>query len=271
VDGTAFFFSGDSVLLPVEIPDFQMDRELPLTLLADFETSQEVPDVFTIPPADTADSPITGVSLSPAAGIPRAWRALPVRQTLSRLDSGMARDSGTTGRLLRSWHVAQWRRDSRFCGSCGTKNTDAQDELARQCPACGRLEFPRISPAVITIVVNDEGKALLAHNKKFQPGIYSLIAGFTEAGESLESTVAREIREEVNIEVKDIRYIISQPWPFPNSLMMGFSARYASGNITPDGIEIEDAGWFAKDALPKLPGTGTVSRCLIGHWLDGTL
>jgi NAD+ diphosphatase len=109
----------------------------------------------------------------------------------------------------------------------------------------------------------------LAHNKKFQPGLYSLIAGFTEAGESLESAVAREIREEVNIEVKDIRYIISQPWPFPNSLMLGFVSRYASGEIMPDGVEIEDARWFDKDALPELPGTGSVSRYLIGRWLEG--
>jgi NAD+ diphosphatase len=124
---------------------------------------------------------------------------------------------------------------------------------------------------VITIIINDEGKALLAHNKKFLPGVYSLIAGFNEAGESLEAAVAREIREEVHIGVQDIRYIASQPWPFPNSLMLGFSARYASGTIRPDGVEIEDAQWFRRDALPKLPGAGSVSRYLIGRWLDGTL
>ena len=271
MSGAAFFFSGDSVLLPAEIPDSHIDRELPLELLADFEASPKAPDIFTVPAIDAKDAAITGVNLSPAAGIPPNWRTLPVRQTLSRLGSGMARDSGSTGRLLRSWHIAQWRRDSLFCGSCGTKNTEAQNELARQCPLCGRLEFPRISPAVIVIIINDEGKALLAHNKKFQSGMYSLVAGFTEAGESLESTVAREIREEVNIEVKDIRYIISQPWPFPNSLMLGFSARYASGEIIPDGIEIEDARWFGKDALPQLPGTGSVSRYIIGRWLEGAL
>jgi NAD+ diphosphatase len=174
--------------------------------------------------------------------------------------------------MLRAFHIAQWRRESRFCGSCGSPNGDADSgELARQCPACGRLEFPRISPAVITIIINDEGKALLAHNKKFAPGVYSLIAGFNEAGESLEHTVAREIREEVNIEVRDIRYIASQPWPFPNSLMLGFAARYASGDIKPDGVEIEDARWFGRDALPGLPGLGSVSRYLIGRWLDGNL
>ena len=101
--------------------------------------------------------------------------------------------------------------------------------------------------------------------------MYSLIAGFNEAGESLEDTVVREIREEVNIEVRDIRYVASQPWPFPNSLMLGFSARYASGTIRADGREIEDAAWFGKDALPLLPGSGSVSRYLIGRWLAGTI
>jgi NAD+ diphosphatase len=173
--------------------------------------------------------------------------------------------------MLRAYHVAQWRQDSVFCGSCGAKNIDAPDELARHCPACGRREYPRISPAVITIILNDDGRALLAHNKKFANGVYSLVAGFNEAGESLEATVAREIREEVGLEVKDIRYIASQPWPFPNSLMLGFTARYAGGEIHPDGIEIEDAKWFTRDNLPKLPGNGSVSRYLINGWLDGRL
>jgi NAD+ diphosphatase len=174
--------------------------------------------------------------------------------------------------MLRAFHIAQWRRESRFCGSCGASNRDADTgELARLCPACGRLEFPRISPAVITIIVNGEGKALLAHNKKFVPGVYSLIAGFNEAGESLEETVARETGEEVNIEIRDIRYVASQPWPFPNSLMLGFTARYASGEIKPDGVEIGDARWFSREELPALPGPGSVSRYLIKRWIDGNL
>jgi NAD+ diphosphatase len=133
------------------------------------------------------------------------------------------------------------------------------------------MEFPRISPAVITIIINDKGEALLAHNKRFTSGVYSLIAGFNEAGESLEATVVREIREEVSVEVKDIRYIRSQPWPFPNSLMLGFTASYASGAIQPDGVEIEDARWFSREDLPLLPGSGSVSRYLIGLWLENKL
>jgi NAD+ diphosphatase len=124
---------------------------------------------------------------------------------------------------------------------------------------------------VITIIINNDGEALLAHNRKFAGGVYSLIAGFNEAGENLEATVAREIREEVNLEVRDIQYIASQPWPFPNSLMLGFSARYASGEIRPDGEEIMDARWFKPNALPQIPGFGSVSRYLINAWLEGKL
>jgi NAD+ diphosphatase len=229
-------------------------------------------DFFSIPSLNATD--LMDVVMLPEEGeIPPGWKAVPVRQVLDQLSGGFMLDGfGAAGRILRAYHIAQWRRDSRFCGSCGAPNADAPgDFLARQCKNCGRLEFPRISPAVITIITNDKGEALLAHNKKFINGVYSLIAGFNEAGESLEGTVDRETREEVGIEVKDIRYVRSQPWPFPNSLMLGFAARYASGEIKPDGIEIEDARWFKKDDLPPLPGPGSVSRYLIGLWLDGSL
>jgi NAD+ diphosphatase len=272
----AFFFQGNNLLLPADIPDTQMDRAIPLDFVKEFDKIEcEKPDIFEIP---AVEGGITCVSLSPGP-LPAGLRAVPVRQGLSLLDAGLAEgapsiaytQNPSTGRLLRAFHIAQWRRESRFCGSCGAQNTDAPGEPARLCPVCGRQEFPRISPAVITIIINDEDKALLAHNKKFIPCVYSLIAGFNEAGESLEATVVREIREEVNINVRDVRYIASQPWPFPNSLMLGFAARYASGTIRADGVEIEDARWFSRDALPKLPGTGSVSRCLIGRWIAGSL
>jgi NAD+ diphosphatase len=195
-----------------------------------------------------------------------------MRQAVNLLSYGATVDgSGPVGRVLRIFHISQWRKDSAYCGTCGSRNGDSPTELARICPGCGRLEFPRISPAVITIIINDRGEALLAHNKKFASGVYSLIAGFNEAGENLEMTVAREIREEVGLEVKDIRYTASQPWPFPNSLMLGFTARHAGGEIRCDRIEIEDAQWFRRDALPGLPGSGSVSRYLIGLWLNGKL
>jgi NAD+ diphosphatase len=184
----------------------------------------------------------------------------------------MAESTGCVGRILRSYQISLWRKDSLFCGRCGGINRDAEaEELARQCPSCGKLEFPRICPAVIFIVTNDKGEILLAHNKNFLAGVYSIIAGFNEVGESLEATVAREAKEEVNLEVKDIRYIRSQPWPFPNSLMLGFAAHYKSGELRPDGHEIVDAQWFTRGNLPTLPGSASISRYLIELWRNGKL
>ena len=287
MNSQAFFVQGNSFLLPPGSGDSQITCEFPLELAKEFEESDifecpilEVPAagrepgiVDAKPSVQTAGSGekmITGVSVPPGQQLPAGWRSVALRQVLS-MQQGMEEGNGVTGRMMRLCHIAQWRRDSRFCGSCGTKNNDAGVELARRCPACGRMEFPRISPAVITIIINDRNEILLAHNKNFTSGVYSLIAGFNEPGESLEITVAREIREEVDIEVRDIHYVKSQPWPFPNSLMIGFCARHASGAIRPDGVEIEDAGWFNKDNLPKLPGTGSLSRYLIDCWLDSSL
>jgi NAD+ diphosphatase len=199
--------------------------------------------------------------------LPEGWRAVNIRRCLPSTEEGILSGEGDVGRLFKAYHVMQWRRESVYCGTCGHANIDAPDEFARLCPACGRREYPRISPAIIVLVTNDRDEALLAHNKKFADGVYSLIAGFNEAGENLETTTKREVLEEVGIEIDDIRYRASQPWPFPNSLMIGFTARYVRGEIRPDGVEIEDARWFPRDALPKLPGPGSVSRYLINRWL----
>jgi len=169
---------------------------------------------------------------------------------------------------LRTLHLEHWRKESCFCGTCGAKNCDAPALDHRYCPSCGRLEFPRICPAVIVAITDDDNRLLLAHNKRFRAGMYSLISGFNEAGESLEETVVREIMEEVNINVKDIKYVKSQPWPYPNSLMVGYKARYESGILKPDGEEIEDAKWFTKDNLPDIPKNGSLARFLIDDWLN---
>lgn len=261
---SAWIFQGTNLIVEEDGPGIsgEIPRE---TIIRAFKD----PEIFEIPAADGPE-PVIAVTLPAELPLPPGWRAVPVRQGLAQFTGESAPDNrGSEGRMLRAFHVSQWRAEARFCGRCGTETIDAPAELARLCPACGRMEFPRISPAVITLIINDADEALLAHNKKFTPGVYSLIAGFNEAGESLENTVAREIREEVNIEVREIRYITSQPWPFPNSLMLGFTARYASGHLRPDGIEIEDAQWFPRNSLPLLPGNGSVSRYLINSWLQG--
>ena len=273
----AYLYQGNTLVVPSDTPDSQIQDEVSGELIgAAFGSTAfgSVPydvDDFLVPAVD-GRADIRVISL-PNGELPPGWKAIPMRQAINIITGGTIADgAGPIGRIFRSHHIALWRGESRFCGSCGTANGDADNgELARQCPACGRLEFPRIAPAVITIVINDREEALLAHNKKFLPGIYSLIAGFNEAGESLEATVAREVKEEVNIDVKDIRYIRSQPWPLPNSLMLGFAARHSGGELRPDGIEIEDVQWFPRDRLPGLPGHGSVSRYLISLWLDGKL
>ena len=267
MDG-AYIFQGNSLVIPVETQDSELTEELSFELIdAAFGSLNDI-DRFTVPSVDRGEK-IRTVTI-PEGALPAGWKAINLRQVLNTVAVGkMAEGKSQLGRLMRSCHLGTWRRESRFCGSCGSANRDADEEgPARQCPACGRLEFPRISPAVIIIVTNDKDEIVLAHNKKFASGVYSIIAGFTEVGESLEDTVAREIKEEVNIEVKDIRYIGSQPWPFPNSLMLGFSARYSEGELKPDGEEIEDAAWFAKDNLPELPAEGSLSRFLINNWLE---
>lgn len=266
MDAQAFFFQKDSLLLTTAAPVSVTDPQTPLVYADLFPHS----DIFTV--NDLAGkTAITVVSVPPDAPLPPDLHPIPVRQAFTLISCGVTEINNPANRMLRAYHIAQWRKVSQYCGTCGGRNTDAPSELARLCPACGRIEYPRIAPAVITVIVNDQGQALLAHNAKFASGMYSLIAGFVEAGESLEAAVAREAREEVAIELRDIRYIASQPWPFSNSLMVGFTARYASGTIRPDGVEIEDARWYSREDLPRLPGSGSISRYLIGLWYDGAL
>jgi len=258
-------------VVPLDTSDSMIQEEVGIELVDRAFAGIRNADRFIVSSLDGRGG-ISAFSI-PEGELPSGWKAVPLRQALGIMTEGaMAEGTGSVGRILRSYHISQWRNESRFCGSCGSANRDADSgEVARQCSVCGRMEFPRISPAVITIVTNDKDEALLAHNMKFASGVYSLLAGFSEAGENLEETVVREIKEEVNINVKDIRYIRSQPWPFPNSLMLGFAAHYAGGELKPDGIEIEDAKWFSRDALPGLPGSASVSRYLINLWLEGKL
>ena len=276
-----YIFMNGALVVPSQTPDSALHEEINAEFAGSVFGDVEGMERFSIPDLNGKDN-IICLSLPegegerrgspPGTGLPPGWKAVPLRQALNKMTGGtMAEGVGTIGRILRSYHISLWRKDSRFCGSCGTPNNDAGNgELARKCPHCGRLEYPRIAPAVITLITNDKNEILLAHNVNFLPAIYSLIAGFNEAGESLEASVAREIKEEVNLDVKDIRYVISQPWPFPNSLMVGFSA-HSSGEPRPDGVEIEDARWFTVENLPSLPGNGSVSRYLIDLWIKGLI
>jgi NAD+ diphosphatase len=155
----------------------------------------------------------------------------------------------------RAAQLLTWDREHRFCGACGTPTERAAGEPARVCPACDLHAYPRISPAIMVLITRGR-EVLLARNKRNTTGMFSALAGFVEAGETLEETIVREVREEVGVSVNDIRYFGSQSWPFPHSLMIAFTANYLSGDVTPDGIEIEEARFFDVDALPQLPPAG---------------
>ena len=166
----------------------------------------------------------------------------------------------------RAVQLVEWRRTHRFCGRCGSDTAPVAGERARRCPACGLLAFPRLSPAII-VLVEREGEILLANGRGFGVPMYSTLAGFVEPGETLEEAVAREVREEVGVRVEGIRYFGSQPWPFPNSLMIGFTARWAGGEIDIDEREIADAAWFRPTDLPMIPPPMSIARRLIDSFV----
>lgn len=199
------------------------------------------------------------VSLSEPDCATRSFSSL--REILARHNSEMSCLACMGKQLL------DWREHTRYCSSCGEILQEKAEERARVCPACGQLYYPRISPAVI-VAIHREEKILLAHNVNFAPGVYSLVAGYVEAGESLEQAVAREVQEEVGLYIRDIRYWGSQAWPFPSTLMVGFEADYAGGSIRPDGQEIAAADWYGLTELPSLPRPGSISRRIIDSLRD---
>lgn len=162
----------------------------------------------------------------------------------------------------RAFQIAEWDRNHRFCSRCGTPTRDKAVERAKQCPACGYVAYPRVSPAMMVLVTR-ERELLLARARRFPQAVYSALAGFVEAGESIEDCIHREVREEVGVEVNGLRYVASQSWPFPHSLMIAFTAEYAGGEVRPCDDEIADARWFSLDALPQLPSSVSIARELI--------
>ena len=166
----------------------------------------------------------------------------------------------------RAWQVANFIRTHQFCGQCGQRMTAITWEVANQCHCCNHRAYPRVSPAVMMAVVKD-GKLLLAQNKRNQGGVYSVLAGFVEVGETLEQTVAREVKEEVGLDICNIRYFGSQPWPFPHNMMIAYIADYQGGEIKVDHHELIAADWYDATNLPELPGPHSIARKMIEHIL----
>jgi NAD+ diphosphatase len=176
-------------------------------------------------------------------------------------------DEPTWALAGRAVQLVEWQRNHQFCGRCGTSTVDAPGERARKCPECGLLAYPRLAPAVIMLVERDDGRALLARNANFPNGMFSCLAGFVEPGETLEHAVRREVMEEVGLEIGDVEFRGSQPWPFPHQVMIGFGAQYLSGDIAIDGQEIVEAQWFTPDETPSFPTGGmSIAGRLIDEW-----
>lgn len=165
----------------------------------------------------------------------------------------------------RAVQLVEFDRTHRFCGACG--GPTVVDGGARACPACQSQVFPRLSPAVI-VLIKDGDRTLLARSHRFPPGRYSTLAGFVEPGETLEEAVEREVLEEVGVRVKNVRYFGSQPWPFPHSLMVGFTADYAGGELRLQEDEIADAQWFDVANLPDVPPPISIARKLIDAFVE---
>lgn len=174
---------------------------------------------------------------------------------------------------LAAWHAAE-----RFCPKCGTPTVVAGAGAVRHCPSCGQDRFPRTDPAIIVAITDPDDRLLLARQGVWATGRHSVLAGFVEAGESLEQTVHREVFEESGIRLASVEYFGSQPWPFPRSVMLGFRARAATGAITVDGEEIVSARWFTREGLLEevaagtviLPGEASIAFRLVRDWLGQT-
>lgn len=177
-----------------------------------------------------------------------------------------ASDEAGFALLSRAAQVATWHKDHCFCPRCGNGLQHHNQDLAKECVNCGLLQYPRLSPCIITLVT-DGDYCLLAHGIRFAEVRYSTLAGFIEAGESAEAALVREVKEEVGVDVKNIRYFKSQSWPFPHALMFGFFADYAGGEIVLQPEEIVDAQWFHYAELPAMPPGFSISRQLIDHFV----
>lgn len=165
--------------------------------------------------------------------------------------------------LVRAAELNLWRRSHKYCGTCGAPTRARGDQVAFECPSCGAEFWPRITPAVIMLVHRGDEILLARHARSKGSGVYSCLAGFVEAAETLEEAVAREVAEEVGVNVGQPTYVASQAWPFPSALMLAFFVPWVAGDPVPDGVEIEEAAWFTRDTLPPLPPALSVARRLV--------
>jgi NAD+ diphosphatase len=244
-----FVFHGDEILVAqrpsgLELPAAKQLGDVPFAALSTYQIGRHL------------ERPCFAVEIDPDVALPPGMRFAGLRSLFAAVDESFGALAG------RAFQIKEWHRNARFCGRCGTPTETSESEHARICRRCKYTTYPTVSPAIMVLVTHGR-ELLLARRPSTEPGRYSALAGFVEPGETLEETVRRETREEVGVEIGDIRYFGSQPWPFPHSLMIAFTANYAGGPVRPDGVEIEEARWFDPHALPKLPPPISISRRLI--------
>ena len=248
----AFAFRGDKVLVsgtgdadktPPRLPNFTELAALDLTGTTHYLGALDGVDCV-------------AVGLPHDAGDPPEWRYAGLRSLFFVLPDALL------ALAARAFQIVDWDATHRFCGRCGAATHAKADERAKECPACGLVAYPRVSPAMMVLVTRGS-EVLLARAHRFPPAMFSALAGFVEPGETIEDCIRREVREEVGVEVGRLEYFASQSWAFPHSLMIAFTAEYAGGELRTDDTEIAEARWFAFDAVPKLPPSLSIARRLI--------
>ncbi len=249
-DALAFVFVGDRLVLA-------RDSERPLTL-AEAESSGLV--LLDMAPLGRVNGRAAVVALT-REPLPEGFSAKVVRRLFGRLPLEAIAVAAYASQ------IAHFIDTYRFCGRCAGKMVPSATERLTRCEACKRDVYPRVSPCII-ILVEDGSRILLTRAAHFPEGMYGLVAGFVEPGESLEACAKREVMEETGVHIRDVRYVASQPWPFPSQLMVGFTATYESGDLKVDTHELEDANWFELDALPQIPPPLSIARHLIDLHLE---
>lgn len=253
-EGYWFIFSDNRLLLEKKGDDFQVPFAVtPLPDLDECSPSRCI--------GMYGNTPCMLLALEDHTGVTGRFEPVNLRESYSLIPGDFWIIAGRGSQILR------WERDNRYCGRCGSPMTEPADEMIKQCPACSFSAYPRISPAVIMSVTRGR-EILLGRAPRFPAHMYSTLAGFVEPGETAEEAVRREVYEETGITIRNICYLGSQSWPFPHSLMLGFTAEYAEGEVDIDRMELEDARWFSAEDMPRLPSKISISRKLIDIFLE---
>ena len=202
---------------------------------------------------------VLALNLSVPVETTEEWEMRPLRSTYYLLPFGDYLAAG------KAYEIIWWDKHSQYCPVCGSTMVQ-HTPIMKKCPKCGYEMFPQVSTAIIVLIMRGD-KVLLVHNRYWKTEFHGLVAGFLEAGETLEECVRREVKEEVGLRIKNLHYFKSQPWPYPSGLMVGFTAEYESGEITLQEEELNHADWFSVDNLPLLPQKLSIARQLIDWWI----